>query len=143
MGLFIFKLCIASESQEPGSHLVGWSHSQCVFRFQSRCWPGLQAGEGLTGAGVPTSRTARSNNWQVAIGCGKEVSVPCHEVLSKGCLSILMTWQLPPEQVIRESKVKATVSYVLALEFLKHQPYGILVVAQVNPILCGKGIHRT
>lgn len=46
---------------------------------------GAAASEGLTGAGGSTSKMAHS--W--ATGCWLEASVPQHEDLSTGCLSVL------------------------------------------------------
>lgn len=72
---------IVSESQEPGGYLSCMVVAQDLMRLPSRCKPGMQASESLTGTRGSASKMADVHgSWQkpqFLTGCWQKTSVPC------------------------------------------------------------------
>lgn len=96
---------------------MGGSDPGSLKRLQSRCWPGLQSSEGLSGLGVH-SQSSTLHAWQTGAGCGREAQSLTKWAFPKSCSKVLGSWQLASSRVRdpREEGINHQIFYDLALD---------------------------
>lgn len=106
---------------------------------------GLQSSEGLIGAGW--SGLAHSHGWQVHVGCWQDDSIVHHMDFTIRLLecshNMASTIVTDPRKRKRKQGGSDNVFYDLTTEVTLLHFCNVLLVIQISPIPCGKGLYRS